>query len=911
MTHDNNTRTKANAVFFSAIMVISMLAVGFAAAPAAAGNTADAGSIAFDNQDGTSSVTTTVSDVNDTAGDSTTGITVVITNPDAEVVGVNSTTVNNNNAVDVTVSLNSAYAVDGAEHTAHLFDQATTNRSALTDGQDAAPLVSQQLDSDSALVGARGSGVTTKNVDDGATVYQGEEVNFVGALSGQTQLIGVSGDADGQILEENVESDQTRGQYTVNGSSAAAGVTVTRPRINDAEVRIASNGEDISGTSVSTNDAASLNVWAEYNFERAEPLAVTVEDASGTDITDEVTTGSQVISTSGGTVNLDMQDEDSGEYTVIVEGDDDLDNAVEELTFELTSDTDVSIDVAQDSVTRGSNTDYTVSGGTSGNFHAVSIDRDDFRSNFNASNNPKIFRNAADTDRVGYTDGSTFSTTADAFYTGNGEDTITQAVAVVEMDGSQGSGSLRTANLDDSTIDVEVYDETVADSAVDGADSVDDDSFDVNEGEVTIGSPTGQYTIGSEVDINGTATSADAVDIYVRDNNDWELLAQDIDVDSNDEYEREDVQLSNTGQPGDSLLRQAGTYRYGVVDASESNSRNTLTTTQFSRASSTSQSIRTVEGELSAQVETINGQINYDVDDAGDLTGNAEGQNSVALVFVDRRGNVAVDEIDVDSDGTIDEEDYNIPARADNANARLSEGTVTAHFISQGRDDVIGDGEIPNQGSNSDVGALTNWVNNNVSSSNLNAQQVRDRIVSETTEDTASDDLMVTQTFRYAESQTTIDSVYPEEAQADGVNPVATGETMVVAGSTNLRPDDNSVTVEVLNEDGESLQISSTDQWENNGQWSATVDTSDLEPGTYTVESDDSTNTDRAEIEIVEERQQPDDGGDDTGGDDTGGDDSGSEDGGDGTDDSTPGFGALVALVALIAAALLATRRDN
>ncbi|TKX36472.1 PGF-CTERM sorting domain-containing protein [Halorubrum sp. CGM5_25_10-8B] len=55
-------------------------------------------------------------------------------------------------------------------------------------------------------------------------------------------------------------------------------------------------------------------------------------------------------------------------------------------------------------------------------------------------------------------------------------------------------------------------------------------------------------------------------------------------------------------------------------------------------------------------------------------------------------------------------------------------------------------------------------------------------------------------------------------------------------------------------------------------------------------------------------------GGDDTGGDDTGGDDTGSDNGtddGGSTDGSTPGFGAVVALVALIAAALLATRRND
>ncbi|WP_435074727.1 BGTF surface domain-containing protein, partial [Halorubrum sp. HHNYT27] len=41
MTNDTNTRTKANAVFFAAVMVISMVAVGFAAAPVAAADTTD------------------------------------------------------------------------------------------------------------------------------------------------------------------------------------------------------------------------------------------------------------------------------------------------------------------------------------------------------------------------------------------------------------------------------------------------------------------------------------------------------------------------------------------------------------------------------------------------------------------------------------------------------------------------------------------------------------------------------------------------------------------------------------------------------------------------------------------------------------------------------------------------------
>jgi len=45
MTNETNYRTKANAVFFAAIMVVSMVAVGFAAAPAAAIETIDDGDV--------------------------------------------------------------------------------------------------------------------------------------------------------------------------------------------------------------------------------------------------------------------------------------------------------------------------------------------------------------------------------------------------------------------------------------------------------------------------------------------------------------------------------------------------------------------------------------------------------------------------------------------------------------------------------------------------------------------------------------------------------------------------------------------------------------------------------------------------------------------------------------------------
>ncbi|WP_158298350.1 HVO_2072 family ArtA-dependent S-layer glycoprotein [Halorubrum sp. SD626R] len=953
MTNDNNTRTKANAVFFSVIMVLSMVAVGFAAAPAAAVGDADISGSIDSNTEVAQEVVThdysiTVNTTNLTASDngSIAFGSLGSGSPDSVTVDSGPASVTGTGPINLDSGASGEVTVTGTvtiDWTSQSTGTTVTPTATITDSGDSTTGVTDLTQI--SIVDARPDSTdATKNVDDGATIYQGEEVNFVGNLSGQSELIGLAGDAENQQLSENVDSDQTLGRYGIDGDGNSNGiVTVAQPSIFDAEVQL-DNGEDISGSSVSTGDADSLSVLADFNFAGAEPIEVTIEDPSGTDITDEVTTNGKLITQDEGTIEIDLQNEDAGEYTVILEGEDDLDTTSEELTFTLSSDTDLSLETTEDSVTRGTNAEYTLSGGTSGQTHVVAVEASDFRDTFDSASNPTVFRNTGDTNEVGFTNGTDTDTNPN-----NLDGDITHAYAIVEMDGSQAVGTLRTDALDATSVTIDGYATGVTPAQLDdtSTSSETDTDLTVEEGELTADSPSGTYTIGSEADVNGTATGIDAVDVYVRDNNEWQLLINEIDVDSDDTYELEDVVLSDSGDsniesPGASILGQAGTYRYGVIDSAESVSGDSqINTSAFSSATTTTQSIRTVEGELNAELETVNGQINYDIDDQTDITGTAEGQSSegISLVFVDSRGGFAVRNVDVDSDGTIDEEDFNIPQTV--SGTQLAEGTVTAHFISPGRDGNIGDGDIPGQSGDS-VPAFESWLSNNVST-NLNAEQVRERVVAETTEDTASDDLMVTQSFRYAESQTTIDSVYPEEAQADGVNPVATGETMVVEGTTNLRPDDGSITLEVLNEDGESLQISSTDSWETSGQWSATVDTSDLEPGTYTVLSDDGTNTDRAEVEIVEERQT-DDGDDGEDGDDgstdgddgstdgddgstdgddgsTDGDDGGSDgddggsdgdDGGDGgTDDSTPGFGALVALVALIAAALLATRRDN
>ncbi|MFC4438475.1 MULTISPECIES: DUF7827 domain-containing protein [Natrialbaceae] len=93
-------------------------------------------------------------------------------------------------------------------------------------------------------------------------------------------------------------------------------------------------------------------------------------------------------------------------------------------------------------------------------------------------------------------------------------------------------------------------------------------------------------------------------------------------------------------------------------------------------------------------------------------------------------------------------------------------------------------------------------------------------------------------------------------------------------------------------------------------EWTATVDDAS-DSGTLTVEAeDDGVEDDGEEDDGVEDDGVEDDGVEDDDAEDDEAEDDGTEDDGE-DDDSTPGFGVAVALVALLAAAMLALRRQN
>ncbi len=768
------------------------------------------------------------------------------------------------------------------------------------------------------------------NVTDGAVIFQGEEdIVFRNNTDDDTvppASFSRAAEAGGETLTVPVPQDQAVGQYSTPQNDF--NVTVQTPRITTFDVN--NNFTDVNGGTLTT-DQTGATVDVVYNFEDSENITLTVEDESGQEVTQEFLRGGQLDTINGSsqdgdvTFNITPADSDEGEYTFTVEGDDDLDfgDASQSTTVTIVSDQKANLDLAEEEIVQGGNLDFTITNRQTGTFHLVRIDQSEFRNNIDVSDAENIFRNVDDTVQTGVINGTNVSASSIG--------DVDAAFAVVEMDDGFG-GSVETQFLDDSTITVDLLPanataadpylendrltnaslSTVGDNLAD-AETDDDVDFTINEGEVSITNPSGAYVVGSDVDVAGDANEGiDDVAIYARDQGDYELVEIDnsrtIAVEGDNQFEEEDVQLSSSsGDFGNRLLSLPGNYRLGVIDAQDAlNSsgtvQNTLTTSEFNGGVSSATSIVVTDTELDGNFTTYNGQIaTEDEANAVDVQGVAPGKDTVSVIFVGPRGNTEENAISVDSDDTFDEEDLSIEA--------LAEGTVSAHIISSGRDGEFGDNFA------NSVSEFNTEVDQNFSGT---ADQVRSQIVANSVDDTASDDLIVTETFRKADGLTTIESV---------TSPVETNGTIELQGQTNRVPDDNTITVEVLSQDDNVVTSTSTDTWGTDGVYSVSVELSSVEPGNYTVEVDDGENTDRATINVVEQVQEtPEPTPEPTPTEEptptatpeptptatpeptptatptptpTS------------TPTGTPGFGIVVALVALVAAALLAVRRNN
>jgi major cell surface glycoprotein (TIGR04216 family) len=462
---------------------------------------------------------------------------------------------------------------------------------------------------------------------------------------------------------------------------------------------------------------------------------------------------------------------------------------------------------------------------------------------------------------------------------------------VVERDGTSVS-QLDTTFLDDTGVDIDAYGTALSVNAAreqifSGTDEIaedeDEESLNVQEAEITIDSPPRTYVPGQDVDLNGTTSDGvDDVAVFVRDRDNYYHVVN-ISVDqTNDEYEETDFKLSDTTDTQTAtaadILGKPGVYRYGVIDQfdanleqrrtgtgasapdiySDADSDDGLESSAFNSGASTQRSIRVSEPSLDAEFLTYNGEIFRP--DGIDYEGELIGPRDYVVLFTGSRGNTFGQTDQADRNGEI-EEDFDL--------SNVRSGNVQAAILSAGRDEVFGDGvfSVTDDVAQALPGINPNDANLEANDRNLirllqvgdNTQtQTRELLLSETVEEAASDDLISADEFRLStDSRTQIEDVAPASIadNVTGITGIEVGETMVVRGTTNRNPEDATVVVEAV--EGPSiaeLGTAVTDEWETDGVWSVEIEVpEEVEPGNYTIQSDDGERVDEVNVNIVAE----------------------------------------------------------
>jgi major cell surface glycoprotein (TIGR04216 family) len=624
--------------------------------------------------------------------------------------------------------------------------------------------------------------------------------------------------------------------------------------------------------------------------------------------------------------------------------------------FTLVSEDDATLSLFRDERTavQGEFLDYRVERGTAGERHVVSLSAEDLRTAPRGSTNvedvTRVFRGFNDggfergvllnngavlmADGRVFADGELVNSSGPS--TVNGRD-IAQVFTIVEID-SDGVGinSIDTGRLDDTSVDLRLYsgfgssDEAIADfENEDGDNELEELTVRIEEGSegLEITNPGATYVAGDDIDVEGTANSAiDFVSVYARDQGDWELLEPSlsrVSVDSDGTWDERDVVLSDETR----ILRVPGTYRIGVIDTEDADTDNdgepdsTLTTSEFSQGTSAQRGIRVVGQGLDAEIVTFNGQVAVE-DGTVNVSGTAEGADDVVIAFLDDQGSTVATSDTVDTQNQFENEDTALG----DEDGLLSEGPIQGFVMSPGRDGVFGDGRLESfDGREATTSALIAFIDD-LEQRGLTQEQATEILLEETLDDEGSDDLAYDKGFTFTDADTVVRDVVPEGmTNATGVRQIEVGETMMIRGSTNLRPDDNTIVLEMINgTDADQFEVAIAEDWNQTGEWNAQLAVPEgVTPGVYRLRADDGETITTIDVEIVEQRAQP------STPNETETPSTPTETAAPTTPTETaapttptgtapptatptsgqqPGFGLVVALLALIAAALLAVR---
>lgn len=676
------------------------------------------------------------------------------------------------------------------------------------------------------------AGTSSRNADTvlrpQATIFLGEEgIDVSPIVAGdQATFVGISGAADGQVATASATHvDFTRAGGFVPGGYDTSGddtvdLTVAEPQVRDVTLALGPPNSSIDATDGYVPPDATVTVSADFNFNTADSLSVSVASESGLDIA-KLLTAAPNLPSSGDALELDLADADvePGTYTVLVEGQ--TLNASASVTFTVTA-RDASISLDRTRIVRGESVIATALGDPGGTV-VVQLSKADLSEN-DSTRTARATAVFANTDDVS-----------------NRTDANTDHVAAVLELGRDGIAQTRidTAHLaTDETVHVELV--------TGGADRIGDSPDDstrlrTQSRVVTVSTAPRSIPIGEHVDITGHAPQSETIKAYAERGDDWYPLRASTSSPNAPGWAVDDVNATGAfivtvdsaaviDQPGVYRIALVGDPDYsvaGVRDGGDTTTRSddVLTRSAMSEQRYASFMIRSQLEEFDASLtrKTIAATGRDEVELHGTLTG---GEDPIHVYHIGPHGTIVAETIEAHAgsfDTTYDGFDRLGPHRF--------------LVISSGRDGTF---------ARSSPRAVVRSIPETATQ-----RQAVERIRAAYT-DAGVDDGLIELQLDATVPSVTIASVDTNTT----LTPDASGRQLVVSGETNHEPA-SIITLSLLDSTGDVVRETTTNIVGWSGEWNATIDASRLPPGNYTLRATDGDVSATTRFSLSETRSRP------------------------------------------------------
>lgn len=543
------------------------------------------------------------------------------------------------------------------------------------------------------------------------------------------------------------------------------------------------------------------------------------------------TGGSRSSVVSGGKVRwqLDTDVLQTSTATIKLTGSDDLISGAARSTAKLRISRDpVSLSLDSARLTRGENTDIAINNGVYGKTYTIGIKVSEINDIPDRSDYYSIFRDVGTTKSVGViTDNGDIFTDGERII-GNPA-TIFARVQVDPEDGTGVTG-IRSGNLEQSTT-IELFNRRPGNVDPNVSRSASDETILTTVDPTATLSGPDEYISGSETTIRGrTAAGIDTVLMYVESDSAFELV--DLDGESDGNYSgiivsggdfTHETTLSIGDASGNQLLSLPGEYQVAIRSKSSVRSDQSIPQ-RLSKSAMLSEATSLHTIHVRNQTVTVTapgiGGTVADTKDTIQVSGTVNGSDNALLIAIGERGEV---ESKIVNGKTFD----NVTLQS----GSFSNGALTLYAITTGRDNRIGDGQIPTATSRSTsaksgLNSLQSHIESVSEQRAYTGGQIRTVLRSETDLDTASDDPVVKRTARVVPAAITIGR------PAQGTT-IPNDEPLTIAGTTTVSPTNTHMSI-IISGDNRSLRSLRVQQW--NSTWSVNVEMTNLTSGTYYID---------------------------------------------------------------------------